>query len=503
MAKHSKQQMQPQASNTSDSKGFDYSQYAPTPKKRKSFRTVWIIIGALITTIALLYLLGVWVFSFMFLPNSKISSIDVSFKTADTVEQELASYFEAFSVDVTGPDLNFKVDATSANISADTKKIVQDVLLNVDTRLWPLEIFESHDYSQEISNNLSKGNIGSIVEEKVEVSNQNKQDPNNAHLAWNESQSTFYVESETYGTKIDAKCVEEKISNAIVSMKNSITITSEDYIQPKILKSDDRWDMALKQANTYAKANFKVMIGDSQAAIVNGSVLKDMISVDEYFNVSLNSDKIRSYATDIASACNTVGSERTYTRPNDNKTFTVSGGTYGWAADSSDLAEKIIEAITSGSTATISVNVTQKANSLVSLGQPDWGGRWIDVDLTEQHAYMYNNGNLIWETDIVSGDPTNNDKTPTGVWMINAKRTNETLKGPIKNGTPEWECVVSYWMPFVGNSYGLHDASWQSTFGSSAYSIHNWSHGCVNLPTKKAAEIYNSCQIGDAVVVHY
>ena len=87
--------------------------------------------------------------------------------------------------------------------------------------------------------------------------------------------------------------------------------------------------------------------------------------------------------------------------------------------------------------------------------------------------------------------------------MVNAKRTNETLKGPVKNGTPEWECVVAYWMPFIGNNYGLHDASWQSYFGSVAYTINNWSHGCVNLPTSKAAAIYDLCQIGDAVIVHY
>ena len=219
--------------------------------------------------------------------------------------------------------------------------------------------------------------------------------------------------------------------------------------------------------------------------------------------MSLNSEAVNTWANGIAEGCNTVGSERTYTRPDGNKTFTVSGGTYGWVADGSGLAEQIVNAINAGSTSPISVNVTQSANSLVQKGQADWGGRWIDIDLTEQHAYMYDGGSLVWDSDIVSGNPSNENKTPTGVWMVNAKRTNEKLKGPLKNGKPEWESTVSYWMPFIDNNYGLHDAYWQSSFGSVAYTINNWSHGCVNLPTSKAATLYDICQIGDAVIVHY
>ncbi len=482
---------------------FDPNQYTEIPKKHKGSRGLLIFFGVVLAIIAVVYLLGVWLFTFMFMPNSKISSFDVSLKTADAVEKELTSNFETFSITVTGSDLNFKIDAASAGISADTNKIVKDALSNVDTWQWPLEMLNSHDYSKEISANLSQGNLGTIVQQHVDEVNEEKIDSVDAHLAWNEAGSAFVVESETYGTKIDAKSVEELITNEIVSMGSSVFVGSDQYIKPNILKTDARWDSALKQANEYGKANFKIMMGDTVAATVSGSVLKDWISVDENLNVSLNSDSVNSWAYGIAEGCNTVGSERTYTRPSGNKTFTVSGGTYGWEADGSGLADQIISGVNAGSTSPISVNVTQSANVLVPKGQADWGGRWIDVDLTEQHAYMYDNGSLIWETDIVSGDPTNEDKTPTGVWKINAKRTNETLKGPLKNGVPEWESVVAYWMPFINNNYGLHDANWQSYFGSVAYTIHNWSHGCVNLPTDKAASIYDLCQVGDCVIVHY
>ena len=506
MAKHSRVEPKPQKNfqNKVYSGGATVNpavEYVQMPKQ-KGGKGGWIALGVVIGIIAIVYLIGAWIFTFMFLPNSKIASMDVSLKTVDAVQQELNDSFSTFSIAVKGSDLNFKVDATNAGVSADTSKIVKDALASVNTWKWPLEILSTHDYSEEVSANLSQGNLGTVVQQQVDEVNKEKTDSVDAHLAWNETGSAFVVETETYGTKIDAKAVEDLVTNAIVSMESSVTVGSQQCVQPSILKSDSRWEAALKQANTYGKANFKIMMGDSEAATVNGSVIKDWLTVDDNLNVTLNSEAVNTWANKIAEGCNTVGTERTYTRPNGNKTITVSGGTYGWQADATGLSDEIVTAINSGSTSPISVNVSQSANALVPAGQADWGGRWIDVDLSEQHAYMYDGGNLVWETDCITGNPNIGDATPTGVWMVNAKRTNETLKGPVTNGTPEWVNTVQYWMPFIGNSHGLHDASWRSVFGGSVFETADWSHGCINLPIAKAAALFDLCKLGDAVIVH-
>lgn len=70
-------------------------------------------------------------------------------------------------------------------------------------------------------------------------------------------------------------------------------------------------------------------------------------------------------------------------------------------------------------------------------------------------------------------------------------------------GTPEYESKVTYWMPFKGNSVGLHDASWQSAFGGDRYATGYGSHGCINLPIGAAGELYGMIEPGDVVVVHY
>ena len=140
-------------------------------------------------------------------------------------------------------------------------------------------------------------------------------------------------------------------------------------------------------------------------------------------------------------------------------------------------------------------------------GGRDWGNRYIDVDLTEQHVRMYDDsGALIWESDCVSGDSSKGHDTPTGVNQINDNKRsgNVRLSGLDYNGDgqPDYVSYVEYWMPFVQNLVALHDADWRYSFGGTIYQ-RDGSHGCVNLPVDKAAELYDLCQVGDVVVVHY
>ncbi|MBQ9690674.1 MAG: L,D-transpeptidase, partial [Eggerthellaceae bacterium] len=117
------------------------------------------------------------------------------------------------------------------------------------------------------------------------------------------------------------------------------------------------------------------------------------------------------------------------------------------------------------------------------------------------------NGKLLWESGIVSGLPADGNDTPTGVYFVKGKETNVVLKGKInpKTKKPEYESPVAYWIPFIGNSYGLHDASWQPASAFNDKTAYQWrgSHGCVNLPTDKVAQLYDIIEVDDPVIIHW
>ena len=136
-------------------------------------------------------------------------------------------------------------------------------------------------------------------------------------------------------------------------------------------------------------------------------------------------------------------------------------------------------------------------------GAQDWSARYCDIDLSEQHVRFYDEtGTLIWEAPCVSGTPNGAHNTPTGVFWLNQKASPSVLKGTNLDGS-KYESAVRYWMPFVGNVIGLHDADWQAAFGGTLYQQGRGSHGCVNLPVGSAADLFGIIQSGDVVVCHW
>ena len=122
-------------------------------------------------------------------------------------------------------------------------------------------------------------------------------------------------------------------------------------------------------------------------------------------------------------------------------------------------------------------------------------GTYIEIDITNQVLYYYRDGILSFTTDVVTGNLGTGKGTPTGVYSIRGKATDMTLVGT------GYSSHVDYWMNFIGNSYGIHDADWRSSFGGTIYKT-NGSHGCVNVPPEVMGTLYDMVEVGTPVVLY-
>ena len=86
--------------------------------------------------------------------------------------------------------------------------------------------------------------------------------------------------------------------------------------------------------------------------------------------------------------------------------------------------------------------------------------------------------------------------SPQGVFTILARQRNVTLVGK------DYKSFVKYWCPIVGNSIGIHDASWRKKFGGTEY-LKNGSHGCINVPPEVMPNLYEFIYKGMPVVAFY
>ena len=124
----------------------------------------------------------------------------------------------------------------------------------------------------------------------------------------------------------------------------------------------------------------------------------------------------------------------------------------------------------------------------------DETGTFIEISIDQQHMWFYENGNLIVDTPVVTGNDDGDCNTPTGSYAIQSREEQTTLVGE------DYESYVDYWLGFNGG-IGIHDASWRDDFGGDIY-LGNGSHGCVNTPFDKVKTIYEHVEVGTPVYVY-
>ena len=474
-------------------------------KKVHDKKKVGIVVGSIVGVILAIYLIGVFVFSGHFYPNSTLGGTDVSMKSASEVATLAESKGSSYSVAVSGDGMNFTITSEEAGLDVNGSTVASSALAANNAFLWPYELTQKHDETPYLVAEYNSNGLSTIVKQKVEAFNATATAPTNATIAYSDATGTFAVQAEKAGTQLDESSVLATIDDAVANMDTAATLTSANLVQPTVLSDDARLAAAVTKANGYIKADLKLVMGDSgvQATEINAKQISQWVTLDSSMNVAFNTDAMNTWLGQLCDSLNTVGSTRTYTRP-DGKTFTVTGGTYGWEIDGDSLVQQVSDGITAGTTATITVPTVTEGYTYKAAGAQDWG-IYVDVDLTEQHARCYDTaGNLLWESDVITGKPDGEHNTPEGVWTLYNKESPSVLKGSIlaSTGAPEYETQVSYWMAFTYSGCGLHDATWQSAFGGTRYADGYGSHGCVNLPLSAAASLYNIISVGNAVVVH-
>lgn len=126
--------------------------------------------------------------------------------------------------------------------------------------------------------------------------------------------------------------------------------------------------------------------------------------------------------------------------------------------------------------------------------------KYVEVDLTTQRAYTYENGQKLKEYVISSGKW---DRTPNGVFKIWTKIRSQKMEGGSKL-THDYYYLpnVPYIMFFYNAAhpktagFSLHGTYWHNNFGVPM------SHGCINMKTADAAEVFNWAEIGTEVRIY-
>ena len=215
--------------------------------------------------------------------------------------------------------------------------------------------------------------------------------------------------------------------------------------------------------------------------------------LDDNGNIILSEERVRAWVEELASAYDTWDTEREFASTRGD-IVTVKYVTYGTQLDGEAEEAYLLGALCSDAEGQ-DIHVPAYVRQGYVRGLDDIGGTYIEIDMTEQKMYYYQDRELILETDVVTGNTGRRMGTPQGINFVYAKERNRTLRGP------GYASFVKYWMPVKGN-VGIHDASWRSKFGSQIYKT-NGSHGCINTPSDIMSQLYELAEIGTPVIMFY
>lgn len=469
--------------------------------------TIKVVLIACACALALVYFAGVIFFFTHFMPNTMFGTRNVSMRSASDVAAGIESRNVNYSLNIHGDDFNLSLNTADVNLLLDAKESTQAAIAQSNPWIWPYAITQSREFAEEQNGAFDEQKVDELICDALSTYNKGATQPINATITYNANTGTFVAVPAQKGTTFDPQLVAQATKQALDNMDNELILDTSFYQAPTRETDDPSIALAIQNANALVASLPSLNLNGTTYQTLKKATVGNWVDLADDGSLVIDTDAVQEWvAKTVEPQLTTVGNARTYTRP-DGKVVTVKGGTYGWKVDTSSLAAQIVDAIENKTGEAIEIPVKQKADQMPDDGGKDFSDTYIDIDLSEQHARYFVDGEQVWESDLVSGNPNQSHATPEGIYTINANfhkdKPASTLVGKYDpaTGQPEYRSEVKYWMPFIGNTIGLHDASWRSTFGKTIY-LSNGSHGCINLPVDKAGELCELIDQGTVVIVH-
>ena len=463
------------------------------------------ILSFLLITFAGLYFFGVFYFRHWFCPNTYINGVNVSnqnYSVCDALINEGVVNHNLVIEDTDGTQIfieGSEIYSYNYNEIVDAIQYIKD---SQNPYLWVKCIFEKHEYVYHPTRYLDDKKLMQIVKNSA-LAKKDRFDPKRkAEIKYTEERGYELIDDTQ--NLLDWNLLNELVKEASVEDTGYINL-KEAGVYKSIERSEEEkkllsdWDKLEKTLDF----NMTYKLATGEEIPVDGAVISKMLLLDENGDfvfengeAVIDSDKVHAFVQDLSDKYDNLYKDKYFK--------TTSGGivtipytrytTYGSLMNVNAEAEELEAIIKSHKSPGEREPIYIKKEDRGTYAN-NYGGTYVEVDITNQHMYYYVDNEIAFDTDVVTGCKANGNMTPDCVCFILNKARNVTLIGP------GYESFVYYWM-CITSQIGIHDATWRRSFGGEIY-IWGGSHGCVNTPLNKMSELFNMMEIGTPVIVHH
>lgn len=456
-------------------------------RRRRRVRRALTVFGGLL---GIAYIAVAVYFGFHFYEGVEIYGIDCSQKTVDLVKAEVADRLDDYqlAVEARGGQTEY-LTAAEIGLEFVDNSSIDRMLKAQKSYVWPVMLFLKREATASVAFSYDTKAAASAFEELGCMNRLAMEAPQDAYVRTTDT--GFVVEPEVLGTTLDPEKSKQALYAALDAGRSTLSLEEQDcYVKPQVYQDDKELHRVAEGKSALAKAYITYDFGDRQE-IVNAPVIDGWITTRSDGSFVIDDMLVSAYVEELAAKYDTFGLTREFVTSS-GTTVSLSGGDYGWCMDQDATVVALLNALADGYQGTMEPEYVFTG---MSRNTNDIGDTYVEVCLSQQRMWCYENGVCIVDTPVVTGNPNKGNATPSGgVWAIDAKMREYVLKGE------GYQAPVDYWMPFNGD-VGIHDMQQRAYFGGTIY-LSNGSHGCVNTPYEQAQMIYNAVSIGTPVIVY-
>lgn len=459
-------------------------------KRKKAKRVRKVILVCVLTFLLFVYIGGVIYHYICFGRATSVNGFDVSMKNAKSADLIITNDMNKYKLDIEFLYSDETITLDDGVFTIDTEYTMNDMIKSQNPFLWPINIWKSHDLTVKYVVSVDEDKLNQLLDSYECMNEDYMRAPEDAYVSLLGGEAHIVPEGRGSIVKVDdAKKV---IYEALSEMKDTVNLYDEDcYVKANVLSDDEKLLSIINEANKYLSIKAVYDFKGYKIQLTKED-LAQMATITESGKVVVDENKVKSFTKSFADSHSTSNTYRKF-KTHDDKMILVYGGYYGWILNAEKEAPLLYESLKNYEDFDREFVCDRIGYTYCDLN--DIGENYVEIDLTNQHVYVYEKNIRVYDTPCVTGNVSWGMSTPGGIYPLTYKTKNAILRGP-GYATP-----VAYWMPFNGG-IGMHDATWKKQFGGEIYKL-DGSHGCINLPLEAAAAIYPYVETGSPIVCYW
>ncbi len=461
-------------------------------KLSKNGKVLIALLAVLAAGLAAAYLVGKNYFSDHFFPGTFLNGIDCSGMTAEEAKEQIQQGLLEYRLTLyERGGVSETLDGRELGIRYADDGGVDQVLRRQGKQIWFLSVGRNKSYQVTADYTWQENSLEGLLNELECFRPENLTAPADAYVA--ENGTSYVVMPEVQGNTLDREKTVRAVREAVDAGQRELDLEQADlYVKPKVTAADEGLQAEAALLNQMTAASVTYDFQDRQMT-VDRQVIKNWIRRGEDGTFYLDEEQAVEWVKQMAYETDTFGLEHEFRTTSGRVITLAAGGDYGWVIDREATVENLLRLIREGQSAVIEPEYLYEG---VDRSVNDIGNTYVEICITEQKMWCYENGVLVTETPVVTGCHSTGYDTPSGsVWAIDAKKKDAHFD--------TYNSDVTFWLPFNGDC-GIHDASWRAPgdYGGNTW-LSNGSHGCVNTPYDAAEKIFHTMEIGYPVIVYY